>query len=220
MIKLSQTADSVAVKSPYDSDFVAAARSIGGKWDREQGLWVFPSNLIDEVRQIMMANYHTTGESPEVKLKVTVSAEISGYTAPAYIGPVPVAQAWGRDGGAKPLNGACFIKGKPRSGGSIKNWYTIIPEDSEFTIRVPGDLAEYLINEHQDTQSIEIGYYSEDNTADKQMPSPETVDALIAERQRLMDRIAEIDNILARGADLGADVQEEPAATASYAPGM
>ena len=68
MFNLSQTADFVSVKSPYDRDFVAAARSIGGKWDRVKGLWVFPSNLIDEVRQIMLINYHTTGESSEVKL--------------------------------------------------------------------------------------------------------------------------------------------------------
>ena len=72
MIKLSQTADSVAVKSPYDSDFVAAARSIGGKWDREQGLWVFPSNLIDEVRQIMMANSSTNIRTPRVLKSVII----------------------------------------------------------------------------------------------------------------------------------------------------
>ena len=67
MIKLSQTADSVTVKSPYNSDFVAAARSIGGKWDKTQGFWVFPSEVIDEVRQITMNSYHTNGEEPEVK---------------------------------------------------------------------------------------------------------------------------------------------------------
>lgn len=48
--------------------------------------------------------------------------------APLQIGSLTLARAFGRDSGARLGDGVAHLAGpKPRSGGSVKNWRTVIP---------------------------------------------------------------------------------------------
>ena len=47
----------VAVASLYDAKFVEAARGLGGRWDREKALWLFPLDVLDGVRAALREVY-------------------------------------------------------------------------------------------------------------------------------------------------------------------
>src|SRR5690606_30972717 len=101
----------------------------------------------------------------------------------------PVARAFGRDSGAKVLEGVVVLEGGFTSGGSVANWYTCAKKGTTILIRdFPRITAENLIKGGADWISIEP----------EEAAAPQVdVDALRAERARLVARLAEIDSLLA-----------------------
>jgi len=53
----SEKAGEVAVASPYNGDFVAGARKLGGRWDKREGVWVFPLEAHGEVVRLARRVY-------------------------------------------------------------------------------------------------------------------------------------------------------------------
>lgn len=67
MIQIKRTDTGVAVQSPYHEDFVRAARSLGGKWDKP--FWHFDSRDSARVEQLLETIYvvkrrHLTPKHP------------------------------------------------------------------------------------------------------------------------------------------------------------
>ena len=74
-----------SVFTPFNRDFVAAIRNVGGrKWDGESKCWTVPEESLPQVRQIMMDVYGETdlpdaGGSVTVKVTFTVTLpQVSG----------------------------------------------------------------------------------------------------------------------------------------------
>jgi hypothetical protein len=126
----------------YDTDskeskFIdnSAAASQGGKWDSARKMWSIDERNVDAVRQVLREIYgmdDTPTELVSVRVKTLVS--IYADRGPITIFGRVVANATGRDSGARIGEGVVFVTGNAKSGGSTKYWETIISEDSEFII--------------------------------------------------------------------------------------
>lgn len=96
-----------------------------------------------------------------------------------------LSHATGRDSGAHPGSDVAYIHGSAYSGGSAKNWESVVSEDSEILLHnVNKNLYEEYLENPQEEYEIEVVTDSIDSAALKQ------------EKERLLKRIKEIDHVL------------------------
>lgn len=178
----------IAIETPYNPEFVERVKVMGGRWDREERVWVVDERNTEAVRQAMREVYGRD-DRPTTLVSVRVKTTQSFY---ALRGPVKlfgrvVASAWGRDSGARIGDNVAFTRGQPESGGSVKNWRTVIPEDCVIVIH---DVPKAAVAEELNWNGT-YGTY--------EILEPDTVDrkALEEERAALLARLAEIDDLLA-----------------------
>lgn len=132
-MKIEIKEDVASVFTPYNAEFVKAVRMVGGaRWNRQIQCWDIPSCAVDAVREMMMRVY---GESDvahvdKADIRVTFSDSVCAECGPITMFGRTVAYAYGRDSGAKVGEKVSFVKGRPASGGSRKNWTTVIPAGS------------------------------------------------------------------------------------------
>lgn len=184
-IKINISNGKMSVASPYNTEFVTGAKKLAGKWAAPW--WVFDARNETAVRELLTECYGTYGTDPAdvVSIRVKFEPSDSKYCAPITIGGRVIAQAYSRDSGAKTGEGVVILSGGFRSSGSVKNWRTEVKEDTEVLLHeFPRLAAERLIAEGVNLTIVNI----EPPTID--------VDALRAERERLMDRIGKIDALL------------------------
>lgn len=137
-IRVDISGDTASVYTPYNTDFVSAVRRIGGsRWDRSRKCWEFPAQAIDAVRLIMKEVYGETDieTAEKVSVRVTFTDELCGDRKPVTLFGKTIASAFGRDSGAKVGEDVAFINKMPRSGGSVKNWLTVVPKGAVAEIR-------------------------------------------------------------------------------------
>ena len=179
-----------SIYTPFNRDFVAAIRNVGGrKWDGENKCWTVPEEALPEVRKIMMDVYGET-DLPDtcgsVTVKVTFKEEWSSRCDDVIIFKKVIASARGRDSGARPGDDVTFLEGEPTSGGSMKNWESVVPAGAVVLLRhVPLTVWE---------QDKDSEYYTAEIVDEgKDVKRKE----LEEEKARLLARIAEIDKELA-----------------------
>jgi hypothetical protein len=153
----------VTVKAPYNYLFVEGARRFSGIYSRMYDVWTFSRAHADAVRDLLLHIFGEDGETPPVRvtIKATFLSDASAEKGPVYLGTLPIAEARGRDSGAKPCSNAAIIAGTPRSGGSVKNWKTVIPAGCIFQIPdVPLPLAERLAQDFtgKDYSSVKVEF--------------------------------------------------------------
>mgnify|MGYP003617560847 FL=1 len=181
------------VKSPFNSGFVAAAKRLSGRFS--VGVWSFDERNAAAARKALVEAYGTDGESPAdtVSVRITWDEECWEYCAPIEFAGRTVARAFGRDSGAKTGDGVVIEAGGFTSGGSVKNWKTVIKAGTVVLMHdVPRASAEAFA-EADDLARVEIVKPEGTAAVDRE--------ALIAERARLAARIADIDAALARGGE-------------------
>jgi hypothetical protein len=184
-VSITVNSTTLAVKSPYNSEFVATAKRYGGKWSG--GQWVFDARDEERVRELCKKVYGSDGLTADlctIRAKFTANASVGG--GPIEIAGRTIARAHGRDSGARLGEGVVLLEGKFGSGGSMKNWATFVGRNGAVVLvrDFPRAQAERLIAEGADWISIE--------------PEAPPLDraALEAERDRLSARIAEINALL------------------------
>ena len=179
-----------SVFTPFNRDFVSAIRNVGGrKWDADDKCWTVPEEALPQVRQIMMNIYGETdlpGTCGSVTVKVTFKEEYYERCNDVIIFKKVIASARGRDSGARPGDDVTFIEGEPTSGGSMKNWESVVPAGAVVLLRhVPLSVWE---------QDKDSEYYTAEIVDEgKDVKRKE----LEEEKARLLARIAEIDKELA-----------------------
>lgn len=187
-IKINTIEDRAYLETPYNANFVAAIKRIGGaSWDRDRRAWCIPADAIDQAREIMRRVYgedDRPSTEPSVSVRLTFGREVSELRAPVTILGKSIASAWGRDSGARVGDDVAFVEGRPESGGSFKNWRSVVPAGSVVVLH----------NVPQAALQMEL---PEGVTAEVMQPATIDRDALQAERERLLARLAEIDQLLA-----------------------
>lgn len=181
----------IAVDTPYNPEFVRRIKQAGGRWDASRRVWICDARDIETVRQIMRDVYGRDDLPQEV---VSVRVTVGGNRIEAYRGPVvlfgrTVASAYGRDSGAKVGEGVSFSAGGATSGGSMKNWYTIIRPGSVFTIHdVPKAAVEQKLGWHDEYGTFEVlETVVDDDVADNPFAAYSTEDLLAELRRRGID---------------------------------
>lgn len=183
--------DCAELYTPYSKQFVSEIKGIGGaKWNRDSSCWSIPSDALDIAKGIMLKVYGDNGDEKQPTLTVRVDVESSQYSefcdAYTLLGKT-VARARGRDSGATIGEDVIFEKGKPTSGGSAKNWYTKVPEGS--VIRL---------------SNVSMSLWEEFKASSHEGITAEVVEdkidyaALEAEKEKLLKRLDEIEQLLKR----------------------
>lgn len=190
-IQIKSDKNQIHVYSPYNPEFPAAAKQLGGRWNAAEKCWTFDSRDEQNVRDLCIEIYGTDGtESNLVTVRITANRDLeSDYCNGYYMFGRQIARATGRDSGAFPCDGVVVLEGRKfRSGGSRKNWKTIIRQGTIFEVR---DVPQQAID-NEGTYELDNGYYTLEY-----VDSAVDHDALKAERAKLVARIAEIDELLA-----------------------
>lgn len=183
-VTITTTAQNVTVHSPYNSEFVDAAKRLGGKW--RDNAWVFDAREESRVREICRENYGSDGLTANLcTIRVKLGPRDNQLCGPIEIFGRPIARAFGRDSGAKLCTGVVLLEGSFSSGGSHKNWYTTADTGTVVLVR---DVPRSRVQEKLDAGDTRISVEAEQPIVDRE--------ALMAEREKLAARIADIDAIL------------------------
>ena len=181
-MKIEKTETKIRIQSDYHKDLPKAARQLGGKWDAAAREWVFDIRTEKEVEELYTDIYGCFGEPAEtVTIRYRLTDDLWAAKSAVFICGRQVARAWGRDSGTKVGDGVVLKDCKARSGGSMKNWATCID--------ITGDNPEIIIydvpkKKAESCEDVEI------------METKIDREKLAAEKERLLARIAEIDELL------------------------
>lgn len=198
MIKIEIEKEKAVIFTPFEPNFISKIKGIGGaRWNSERKAWVIPVSALEAARAILRECYGQADNDiavPTCTLILTFNDQVSEWHAPvAYFGKV-LSHAYGRDSGAKPGEDVAFIKGKPTSGGSVKNWYSVVPQDAIVELyKVPVPLYEAqkgTIPECVAVEKLEAQATKAELLAEKER--------LLTDAKRITNRLAEIEEILKR----------------------
>ena len=191
-MKVSRTEKQILVESAYNPALPAPAKNLGGKWDSGKKAWAFDRRDETRVEELYRGIYGewpvegAAGPAELVNIRVTVEREWYESKAALFLCGRQAAWASGRDSGARLGSGVLVLNGNFGSSGSVKNWATSASAGTIFELRdVPKAAAEKEISEGKNKElKIEIISHTVDKIA------------LIAEKEALLDRLAEIENLL------------------------
>lgn len=189
-IKIKIVGDRAMLTTPYNADFVSRIKGIGGaRWDGDAKAWTIPADAVDAAREIMRAVYGQDDNPASggrlLKLRLKAARSMDSTCGDVTLYGKCLSRAIGRDSGARCGEGVAYVSGSPESGGSAKNWTSVVPAGSEIVLTgVPEAL--YNVTPAPAWCTVEI---IEDAAPD--------FAALEAEKARLLARIHEIDAILA-----------------------
>lgn len=197
MLKISINGEKANIYTPYHPEFVTKIKKLGGaKWDGLEKCWTVSAEMVPLVRDIMQDVYGETDEamSERVTIKLTVDCVLSAWHSPVTAFGKILSSASGRDSGARVGDDVAYIKGKATSGGSVKNWTSIVSNGAEIMIY---NVSKELWDRYQDklAEGEEFDYTAE--LVQKKID----VDALNAEKAKLLSRIAEIDVLISMTSD-------------------
>ena len=130
----------------YNRNLIDECHKLGGKWDGDEKAWVFSGLVSDKVDEL-----DEKYNSKPIAVELTFNSELYEYGGPVTLAGFEIAKAYGRDSGAKLANGIALIEGGITSGGSMKNWKTIVKEGSVIRMTIPEKLLDDI-----DTESVSI----------------------------------------------------------------
>lgn len=175
------------VYTPYNPAFVKAIKGIGGaKWDAVKQCWSVPDTTVSAVRMIMedVYGYSDQVSNDTVTLKVMFLSDASSICSDVVLFGKVMAHARGRDSGARVGDDVAYIHGGASSGGSVKNWRSIVKEGS---VAILSNVNKHVYKRAEADPDIQVEIV-EASGNDRQK--------LLEEKERLLKRIAEIDELL------------------------
>ena len=179
----------IYIDTPYNPDFVTRIKALGARWDAGRKQWYTDERNLEAVRQAMRKVYGQDDRPAKlVSVRVRLTREVSALNKPVTLFGRTVASATGRDSGARLGEGVAFETKRPTSGGSVKNWRTVIPDESVILIH---DLPETAVTDKIDWDDK---YGTVEIIADGGIDR----NALETEKAALVARLAEIDRLLAQ----------------------
>lgn len=185
-IKVKVSDGKAAIYSPYNKSFANRIKVLGAKWDADARCWVVDESALKDARAVMRDVYgqddRPVTESVDVILHFCEDVVV--YCSGVEVLGRTIATAFGRDSGAKVGEGVMFLQGQPRSGGSAKNWQTIVPAGCVVKLpKLPKEIVVYPTLPDGVRMEVE--------------GSKSSRVELLMERDKLLARLEEIDQLLA-----------------------
>lgn len=191
LVKIVENGENIKIYTPYSKDFVKEIKSrVGGaKWNSDDSCWIASLDSIEIVREIMRDVYGIDdlmeNDDRKVTVKVTFESVYDALCDSCRLLGKEICIAKGRDSGGKAGRDVIFLKGKPTSGGSMRNWYSIVDKGCVVLLKnVSAALWEKFCEVPQYGIVAELVSESIDR------------DALEKERAELLTRLAEINRLL------------------------
>lgn len=135
-IDIAKSLGEIIVSSPFHPDMPKRARLIGGKWSGGDKAWRFDDRDAQRVRELLLDIYGWTESARTIDVQITARHSVEAYNEGIYAAGRQLARAMDRDSGALLGEGIIHVSGEPpTSGGSRKNWRTVIPQGCTLEIR-------------------------------------------------------------------------------------
>ena len=180
--------DKAMLYTPYNPEFVKRIKKFSdARWNSGEKCWTIDESNLDAARVIMkeIYGYADNEINEKVTLKIHVKESVSKKHGDVILFGKILSHATGRDSGARSGSDVAYIHGSAYSGGSAKNWGSVVSEDSEILLHnVNKNLYEEYLENPQEEYEIEVVTDSIDSAALKQ------------EKELLLKRIKEIDHLL------------------------
>jgi hypothetical protein len=189
-IELQVQNDQLQVRSPMNTLFGQRAKKIGGRWNPREAAWVFDARVGDKVRALCIECYGNDGTTFEelVDIRIKFLRDLVASKGPITVFGRVIGSAKARDSGARLGNGVVLEEGKISSAGSYVNWTTAVDAG---TVVLLFDVPKALV-------LAGGSKYVEINIVEPSQPTSEDhANELIAERDRLLARLAHIDSLIA-----------------------
>lgn len=135
-VSIKKSNKTIKVTSQYNPLFSSKARKLNGQYDYSSKSWSFDIRVENLVKEILLEVYGNDGsETTFVDVDITVGDDnLLGHQDSIYLAGRIIAGARGRDSGATIGNGIVLVSGEIKSGGSVKNWLTVVKSESVFRI--------------------------------------------------------------------------------------
>lgn len=175
----------IAVSSPFNPDFVKGAKRLGGKWSGDTKAWLFDVRDRGRVEDLLATCYgYSVAPSGELATVRIVLDEDNAGDKEVYFAGRSICSRRYRDAPVKTADNVVVIDGEfPASAGSMR-YPAVIRGSRTVTIEVRDVPVEALVAEKE----LRFERIDADTQAQRE--------ALIAERERLIARLAEIDEAL------------------------
>lgn len=191
LIKVKRTENHIIISSPYCPDLPDRARGISGKCSNEKGTWtwIYPMEAEPQVAELYLdcfGEWDTPVETVEIKCIVGDRDEYTDKVSLTLASRVIASAELGYDNNdAGTAHGVIVLEGGFTKRGKLGNRTTVVKAGSCFKVLgVPRQKAEALVQSPEWCKSIAI------------VDSAPDVEALKAEKERLLARIAEIEKII------------------------
>lgn len=189
LVRFEERDGKVSVAAPYSEEFVRLARQSGGKWDRDGRVWVWSAKNADLARKAVRDVYGIDVDSPQPLVTVEVDAGcLPEEGNRLLLGGLTVATRFYRDDPVRLADNAVVIDGGFSASGGSRN-----------RPRVEAGYGTWL--RVSDVTPSQVEWLRVNLAADDwRLLTPESerrADGLLAERERLLKRVAEIDAELA-----------------------
>ena len=138
-----------SLRAEYNSILVDECRNLGGTWDKSQDAWIFPAYVESEVESL-----DEIFNSDPIVIEITAIEEIYEYGKGIEFLGKPLCRAFERDSGARISTDIALLSGYATSGGSRKNWATILDEGTVLRLQIPSKLIELRTDERFEIKVI------------------------------------------------------------------
>lgn len=124
-IQITQSGTDLLVRTPHANvNFNKRIKDMGGRW--ESPAWRVDARNAALVRAALKRSYGGDGEGEPDTVSLQCHVEKDAWHGPVEVAGRVIARAFGRDSGAKLGEGVVRLSGTVKSGGSMKNWETIV----------------------------------------------------------------------------------------------
>ncbi len=125
------------VNIEYCSQAIRKIKNLGqATWDKTMKGWLVSKAYEVELKDILLEYYGTDGSFADkrVNIELITNQDIKMSQKPVLFAGKALAQAFNRDSGARVGQNVALIEGNINSGGSSKNWETIVEKGSRFKL--------------------------------------------------------------------------------------
>lgn len=174
------------VFTPYNEAFVQKIRTLDAVWDKLLRCWWISAANVDGARQAMMEVFGRDDihDPNALTLKLTFSGDWGAFRSDCVLFGKILSRASSRSSGGFAGKDVTYLSGKPESGGSTKNWCSIVPAGAVIQLNnVPRD----LLRKESVPPMATVEVLSDPRT-------PKEI--LLEEKSRLEARLAEIEALL------------------------
>ena len=160
-IKMIKQDAQILVITPYLARVSTYLKNLGNaKWDASQQGWLIDADFENDISQKLIKTFGSDGstEVETVSAYITFTENKIEKRKPIGVAGLVFARANGRDGGATTGEGVALLEGEISSGGSAKNWESIVKEGAKFKVT---KLIKTLIKDLEKVDGIELEIINE-----------------------------------------------------------